>query len=184
MDTISTPDFVGVDIMQNRTTAIRVGVICAGVLIVAGLALVVFIVASSTSTRTVINVDADKVAIHGYDTVAYFTEGKATVGSSEFEHIWQDARWHFASATNRDLFAENPDRYAPRYGGYCSMGLAIGEYSDADPEMWTIIDGQLYLNKSQPVQDVWRKSPEAYIVASELNWSKHRDDLRTNESLR
>ncbi len=66
------------------------------------------------------NVDSDKVAIHGYDTVAYFTEGEPTKGSANFEHSWQDARWQFASATNRDLFTANPDRYAPQYGGYCA----------------------------------------------------------------
>ncbi len=54
------------------------------------------------------NVDGDKVAIHGYDTVAYFTEGKPMKGSAKFEKTWQDARWQFASATNRDLFAANP----------------------------------------------------------------------------
>lgn len=130
-----------------------------------------------------VNVDADNVAIHGYDTVAYFIDGKAMKGSAEHEHVWQDARWHFASASNRDLFAANPERYAPRYGGYCSMGLAMGEYSDVDPEMWTIVDGKLYLNKADWVQELWRDGQDAYLVASEANWKKHRGELRVNENL-
>lgn len=58
------------------------------------------------------------VAIKGYDTVAYHTEGRAIKGMSEYSHEWNDARWYFASAQNRDLFAADPERYAPQYGGY------------------------------------------------------------------
>ncbi len=58
------------------------------------------------------------VAIKGYDTVAYHTENRAVKGSKAFSHEWNDARWYFASAENRDLFAANPQRYSPQYGGY------------------------------------------------------------------
>lgn len=124
------------------------------------------------------NVDSDKVAIHGYDTVAYFTEGKPMKGSNEFEHVWQDARWHFASATNRDLFTANPDRYAPQYGGYCALGLSAGEYADIDPNAWTIVDGKLYLNKTLEYRQAWRKAPEAYFATADYNWNNNRDKLR------
>ncbi len=124
------------------------------------------------------NVDSDNVALHGYDTVAYFTEGQPMKGSAEFEKVWQDARWQFASATNRDLFTANPDRYAPQYGGYCSGGLATGEFADTDPEAWTIVDGKLYLNKNKELRVVWRKAPEAYMVYADYNWDSNRDKLR------
>lgn len=62
--------------------------------------------------------DGNNVAILGYDTVAYFTEKRAVKGSEAHSHRWQGAVWHFASAGNRDLFAANPRRYAPQYGGY------------------------------------------------------------------
>jgi len=58
------------------------------------------------------------VAIKGYDTVAYHTEKRAVKGQSRFSYRWNDAKWYFASAENRDLFAADPERYAPQYGGY------------------------------------------------------------------
>jgi hypothetical protein len=58
------------------------------------------------------------VAIKGYDTVAYHTEGRALKGKSKYSYKWNDAVWHFSSAKYRDLFAANPDRYAPQYGGF------------------------------------------------------------------
>jgi YHS domain-containing protein len=65
-----------------------------------------------------INSDTFGVAIKGYDTVAYFTEGRAVKGKSKFSYSWNDAEWYFASAENRDLFAADPEHYAPKYGGY------------------------------------------------------------------
>ncbi len=56
-------------------------------------------------------------AIGGYDTVAYHTENLAVKGKSEFSYEWNDAEWHFASTENRDLFATDPERYAPQFGG-------------------------------------------------------------------
>ena len=58
------------------------------------------------------------VAIKGYDTVAYHTEGRPVKGKSVFSFKWNDAVWHFASTENLALFAANPERYAPQYGGY------------------------------------------------------------------
>ena len=58
------------------------------------------------------------VAIKGYDPIAYHTEGRAVKGQSKYSYIWNDAKWYFNSAKNRDLFASDPERYAPKYGGY------------------------------------------------------------------
>ncbi len=99
----------------------------------------------------------------------------------EFEKTWQDARWQFASATNRELFAANPERYAPQYGGYCALGIAAGEYADGDPKAFTIVDDKLYLNVSIEYRDnVWRKAPKAYFATADYNWSSNRDKLRDN----
>jgi hypothetical protein len=70
------------------------------------------------SRKIPINTDDFGVAIKGYDTVAYFTDGRAVKGTAEFETLWQDARWQFASAEHRDMFKADPESYAPQYGGY------------------------------------------------------------------
>lgn len=58
------------------------------------------------------------VALKGYDPVAYFTENRAVKGSSEFSFNWNEARWYFSKAENRDLFAANPKKYTPHHGGF------------------------------------------------------------------
>ena len=126
------------------------------------------------------NADFAKVAIHGYDTVAYFTEGKPMKGKDEFEETWEDARWQFASATNRDLFKANPERYAPQFGGYCAGGLAVGEYADGDPKLWAIVDDKLYFVKNKKYFTEWSKAAKGHIHFAEYNWNNFRDELRDN----
>jgi YHS domain-containing protein len=70
------------------------------------------------SSKNKVNTNSLGVAIKGYDTVAYFTEGKAVKGKKEFEYEWQDAKWRFSSAANRDKFVANPQAYVPQYGGF------------------------------------------------------------------
>ena len=86
------------------------------------------------------------VAIGGYDPVSYFTDGRATKGSSAISQTWLGATWYFSKATHRDAFASDPIRYAPQYGGFCALGMA-GEQASAniDPEAWRIVGGKLYL---------------------------------------
>ena len=67
---------------------------------------------------------ANVLAVSGFDTVAYHTQRSAVPGNANFRVSWKDAEWHFASQANRDLFAQDPDRYAPQYGGRCAFALA------------------------------------------------------------
>ena len=85
------------------------------------------------------------LAIQGYDPVAYFTDGKPTRGLAEIEYAWDDHRYRFASAANRDLFRADPVHYAPQFGNYCAMALTRGEIVVANPENWLISDGKLYI---------------------------------------
>ena len=111
------------------------------------------------------------VAIKGYDPVAYFTEGRAMKGSKEFVYEWLGTPWYFANARHRDLFAADPVKYAPQFGGYCALGMASGQSTaNIDPEGWRIIDGKLYLNatKAGPLLD----QLPGQITQAEATWPK------------
>ncbi len=122
-----------------------------------------------------------RLAISGYDPVAYFADGKPVPGQSEFEHRWHNARWRFASAAHRDSFAGNPDRYAPQYDGYCAGGVTgapfAGPHKDTvDPEVWTIVDGKLYLaHFGGPLWDEWRAKAAENIKQADASWKFVKD---------
>lgn len=111
-------------------------------------------------------------AIQGYDPVAYFTEGRPVEGSRQFSHSWNGATWRFASAANRDRFAQAPEKYAPQYGGYCAFGVAGGYAVKIDPQAWSVVDGKLYLNYSPAVQADWKKDVPGYIRKADANWPR------------
>ena len=89
-----------------------------GLLSAAALVVAITIWVVPGKAQKAVNIDKFGIAIKGYDTVAYFTVGQAVKGVPEFEASYNDARWFFSSAANRDLFKDNPERYIPQYGGY------------------------------------------------------------------
>ena len=121
-----------------------------------------------------------RLALKGHDPVAYFTEGKPVMGSPQFAFDWDEGRYYFANARHRDMFAGDPDRYAPRFGGYCTASMTRGAANEADPEVFSIVDGRLYLigaGKGKEVALAARdrlKTDPAMIPAAQKNWEKLR----------
>jgi YHS domain-containing protein len=109
------------------------------------------------------------LAIRGYDPVAYH-QGGPKEGKEAFRHSWMGATWQFSSAANRDLFAANPEKYAPEYGGYCAYAVSQDSTASIDPDTWTLVDGKLYLNYSKRIEAKWLKKRDAYIVDADKNW--------------
>jgi len=127
---------------------------------------------SRAYTADSVNKDSAGVALKGYDVVTYFVEGRALPGSREFQHEWMGARWQFSSAANRDLFAANPAKYAPQYGGYCAYGMSEGHKAPIDPTVWKIVGNKLYLNYNAEVGKQWRQDIPGRIALADKNWPK------------
>ncbi len=115
-------------------------------------------------------------AIRGYDPVAYFKQAEPVKGEPDISFEYNDATWHFASTANRDLFAADPEKYAPQYGGYCAYGLSKGYLVPTDPQAWAINSGKLYLNYSVPVRNTWQADIPGYLQKSEANWQTQQFD--------
>ena len=112
------------------------------------------------------------LALRGHDPVAYFREGKPVRGDERHRYEYKGATFLFASASSRDAFAAEPDRYAPRYGGYCAYGAAGGYKAEADPAAFAIVEGKLYLNYNAKVQESWRKDTAGYIRKADSRWAE------------
>ncbi len=110
------------------------------------------------------------IAINGYDTVAYITEGKPVEGSSDHSHKWKDVEWRFASAENKALFVANPQKYAPQYGGFCAYAVANGSTAKTEPDAFTVVDKKLYLNYDKNIQSRWERDKVQYIKDGDKNW--------------
>jgi len=109
-------------------------------------------------------------AIGGYDAVAYFFFGKAMKGSPEHALIWRGATWLFVSEDTMLAFEMDPQAYAPQFGGYCAYGVAQGKLVRTNPELFTIVDGRLYLSRDRAAQAAWDADAEAHATVAQDNW--------------
>jgi YHS domain-containing protein len=90
--------------------------------------------------------DDERVMLKGHDVVAYFTQGRHALGSSQFKSVYEGVTFRFASAEHKALFDANPKKYQPEYGGYRANGIAYGIPWGGDADTWRMIDGRLFIN--------------------------------------
>ena len=116
-----------------------------------------------------------RLALKGYDPVAYFTDGKPVAGANNYELTWDGQRYLFASAQHLELFRQNPDKYAPQFGGVCTMNLAAGRKREADPQNWIISDGKLYVFAGAAAPANFAKDPLRNAARAAENWQRLRN---------
>jgi YHS domain-containing protein len=122
-----------------------------------------------------INVDAQGLALRGYDPVAYFKDGKPMRGTENLSASYGGARYLFVSESHRKLFLENPKMYLPEYGGFCAVGTSYGEKVDVDPETGKVVGGKLYLNNSPKAQAIFDHDTPNTISRANQNWPTVKD---------
>ncbi|WP_332699962.1 YHS domain-containing (seleno)protein [Devosia sp.] len=120
------------------------------------------------------------VGIYGWDPVSYFTEPEPLQGRADFEHIWNNVPWHFATAANRDIFKSAPDIYAPQFGGHGAMGMARGYVSDSNPKIYVVFKQRLYLFYSAANREAFVLSPDEAAREAEARWPELSKGLSIN----
>lgn len=118
------------------------------------------------------NINDKGYAIEGYDVVAYFKQSKPVQGDVQHSFQWNHGIWLFSSKENLVLFKENPEKYAPQFGGYCAYAVAKDNFAPIEPEQWSIVDGRLYLNYNARISKRWKKKRDFYIDKANGNWGE------------
>lgn len=111
-----------------------------------------------------------RVAVGGYDPVAYFTDGRPVRGSAQHRIMHRGYEYRFASAEHLAAFRADPERYLPQYGGYCAWAVAQGYTAAGNPQNWRIVDGKLYLNYNHEIQQRWERDIPGFIRSANANW--------------
>ncbi|GAB5481374.1 MAG: hypothetical protein Pars92KO_11310 [Parasphingorhabdus sp.] len=126
---------------------------------------------------------SENVAVSGYDTVSYFEgDGVPVEGSKEHRVRYNGVEYHFASAENASKFQAEPAKFAPQYGGHCAWAASRGKLASGDPKLYAVVDGKLYLNFNQKVQDTWNEDIPGFIEKADKEFPKIPADARYDDA--
>jgi YHS domain-containing protein len=117
-----------------------------------------------------------KVALQGYDPVAYFKQHKAVKGRKELSAAYQGVTYYFATDADKAAFAKKPQSFEPQYGGWCAFSMgSTGEKVEVDPATFKIVNGKLYLFYNKFFNNTlkaWNKDEAGLKKKADQNWSK------------
>ncbi len=116
------------------------------------------------------NLDADGIALQGYDPVSYFKGDHPKMGLETHSAEHDGARYLFASAESRAKFLADPGRYVPQFGGYCAYGVRVGRKFDIDPDVYRIVDDKLYFQLNWGTQVIWLANMKENIDVAHTLW--------------
>ena len=111
------------------------------------------------------------LAISGFDPVAYFTDAAPKPGRPEMEYNQAGTVWQFRNAGNLAAFADNPEVYAPQFGGYDPVAIARGASVPGHPLFWLVSGQRLYLFYSDEARAAFAADPVRIIEAAERKWA-------------
>jgi YHS domain-containing protein len=159
---------------DKRTRVYRASISLEGNLAVKlriSLILAAFVGALFLGPGAVAQASDDRLALQGYDPVAYFTEKRPMVGNPQFQHEWDGAIYRFASAKHLEMFKGDPDRYLPQYNNWCAASVAKGVKVRGNPEYWLVADGRLYLFGGPQGPGLMQANPALMKSGADKNWS-------------
>src|SRR6185369_3672677 len=138
--------------------------------LIKALAATLFLSASVFAGELVNVSGASRIALGGYDPVAFFTDSKPVNGSPFITASHQGATYFFGSEEHKKLFTENPDHYAPQFGGYCAYGVGLDKLFPVDIKTWQVRDGKLYLNLNSDVLKKFNADFDGNVAKADKNW--------------
>jgi len=145
-------------------------------IIILFLALHSFIGIAQSEKRTANFNLQNKVALEGYDPVAYLKSNKAVKGKKEIAASYDGVVYNFSNTANKEIFAKNPAAFEPQYGGWCAYAMgAKGEKVEVNPETFKIVDGKLYLFYNAYFNNTlksWNENESALKTKADANWKK------------
>ena len=99
------------------------------------------------------------IPLEGLDPVM-LTQGKEVQGDMKFKVTRGQFQYIFASEENKTTFEKDPARYEIQLKGHCArMGAPTG----ADPDLYYVHKGRIYIFGSEECQTLFKTAPEKYL---------------------
>jgi len=118
----------------------------------------------------------DGIAVGGYDLVSYHTENMAVKGSADWSVVHKGLSHHFSSKANLLLFTSAPEKYLPKFSGWCATALAKNKLTCPDYENFKVENGELLLFETYAFTNgryFWERDPDKLRVAAQKNYDNY-----------
>jgi hypothetical protein len=111
-------------------------------------------------------------ALGRLDALTYFSpEQKLLYGDQQKSFTYKGSRFYFITRGHLDAFQSDPQRFAPQFGGYCAFNASLGHRVAANPRVFAIQDGKLYLFSDRESLRRWREDAASNITRAEAAWA-------------
>ncbi|MEM7440320.1 MAG: YHS domain-containing (seleno)protein [Pseudomonadota bacterium] len=126
-------------------------------------------------------IDDTGFAVSGFDVVAYFALEQSSVGKPQPPAVpgkasitadYNGSTFAFSTEENKAAFLADPAKYAPQFDGHCAYGVSVGGKVPANPNLWRIVDGKLYLNITEDVVYLWEEDVPGHINKAGNKWTR------------
>lgn len=124
-------------------------------------------------SHIIVNADPySKIALQGYDTVAFHSLSEAVKGNPAIVAEYDGYKFLFSSEETKATFLGNPSRYIPAFGGYCGYGVSLGVLFPVEIDTWEVVGGQLFLQYTNAIKAKFAEQKDENLRKARENWEK------------
>ena len=116
-----------------------------------------------------VNVDDEGLALQGWDPVT-FHDGAPVEGNLDRTSVHDKATYRFSSAQTQRRFEAAPEKYAPRYGGYCAYAVSQNRLSPVQIDQFEIYEGHLLMFTNADYKQRFDAAKAETFTKSEAAW--------------
>ncbi len=110
------------------------------------------------------------LGLHGVDPVAFIEIGNRVEGRAEYSAVHEGVAYYFSTEENQEIFEDDPSRYLPENGGFCTYGVSVGKKFDGDPQFASVVNGKLYVFLNEEIFQLYQKDRAGTIAKAAENW--------------
>ena len=107
--------------------------------------------------------------------MSYFTEKQPVQGNKDISFVFNQTQFYFISLENRELFQKNPNKYLPKYGGWCAYAMSSNQRVRINPNSYSVNGDDLFLFYQTAfvnTRSKWIKDSINLKNKADLNWKK------------
>jgi hypothetical protein len=110
-------------------------------------------------------------ALGRLDALTYFSrEQKLMYGDQQKSFTYKGSKFYFITSGHLNAFQADPERFAPQFDGYCAFNASLGHRVAANPRVFALQNGRLYLFSDRESLRRWREDAPSNIERAEKAW--------------